>query len=134
MSKLGCVCGHTIADTSDNISYKAVFYRDQDLNTLSDEYASDIDSFIEAIKNNRREDWIRAYFSDRYPVDLLNSSIIVDIISKCARPFESDIYQCEHCGRIKIQVQDKNRFTSFLPEDDHHRDIFKSFRKAGDAT
>ena len=33
--------------------------------------------------------------------------------------FEGTLYQCENCGRMKVQVQDKNLFASFTPEDEH---------------
>ena len=127
MSKLGCVCGHVIRDNTMNIPYKAIFLRDQDWNSYTD-YRGDIDSFLEALKNGNREKWISDYFSKSYPTDLSDSSIIDDIISKHKTEYEGELYQCENCGRIKIQVQDKNQFASFIPEDDNFRDIFKKYK------
>ncbi len=127
MSKLGCVCGHVIRDNTMNIPYKAIFLRDQDWNSYTD-YRGDIDSFLEALKNGNREKWISDYFSKSYPTDLSDSSIIDDIISKHKTEYEGELYQCENCGRIKIQVQDKNLFASFIPEDDNFRDIFKKYK------
>lgn len=127
MSKLGCECGHVIRDNTMNIPYKAIFLRDQDWNSYTD-YRGDIDSFLEALKNGSREKWISDYFSKSYPTDLSDSSIIDDIISKHQTEYEGELYQCENCGRIKIQVQDKNLFASFIPEDDNFRDIFKKYK------
>ena len=134
MSKLGCVCGHIITDQSDNISYKAKFIRDQDVEEYSDKYTDDIASFIEAIKNNRRDEWVRNYFPEPYPTNINNASIVFDIVSSQTSGFESDLYQCENCGRIKIQVQDKNLYASFLPEDDRYKNIFKKVERQNDAS
>ncbi len=127
MSKLGCVCGHVIRDNTTNIPYKAIFLRDQDWKSYTN-YRDDIDSFLEALRNGSREKWISDYFSKSYPTDLSDSSIIDDIISNHQTEYEGDLYQCENCGRIKIQVQDKNLFASFIPEDDNFRDIFKKYK------
>jgi hypothetical protein len=134
MSRLGCVCGHTITDQTDNISYKAKFIRDQDFEGYSGRYTNDIESFIEAIKNNRRDEWIRNYFSETYPTAISNSSIVFDIVSVQTSGFEGDLYQCENCGRVKIQVQDKNLYASFAPEDDRYKEIFKKFDRTGNAS
>jgi hypothetical protein len=127
MSKLGCICGHVIVDQTDNISYKAKFLRDQDLDSYTN-YLDDVGSFLKAIKNGTREKWISEYFSPTYPVDISDSSIIFDIIARHAVEYEGDLYQCENCGRIKVQVQNKNLIASFVPEDNNFKDIFKRFR------
>jgi hypothetical protein len=134
MSKLSCACGNTIVDQTNNISYKAYFIRDQDCEEYDDSYMDDIDSFINAIRDGRRDEWIKKYFTETYPTDLSNSSIISDIISQKDTVFESDLYQCTNCGRVKVQVQDKNLFASFLPEDNNYKDIFKRFRDSRNAS
>ena len=123
MSKLGCVCGNTIIDQTDNISYKAQFLRDQDYEKYID-YSTDVAAFIESIQNGRREAWIREYFSQDYPTHIDNSSVIFDIVSSHERKMSSTIYQCENCGRIKFQVKDTDTFASFKPEDERYHNIF----------
>ena len=123
MSKLGCVCGHTIVDQNDNLPNKAKFIRDQDTEKFMN-YSNDIASFIEAIKDGRRDAWIKEYFSEIYPTKIDNSSVIFDIFSVHERNVSSDIYQCENCGRIKIQIKDTNQYSSFIPEDDRYKNIF----------
>jgi hypothetical protein len=115
MAKLGCACGHMITDQTPNIPYKASFIRDQDSETFW-KYADDIASFINAVKENRRDQWIKGHFSENYPVGISDSSIIFDIVSNHQRKLSGDIYQCEKCGRIKIQVKDTNVYSSFKPE------------------
>lgn len=123
MAKLGCVCGHVIRDQTDNIPYKARFLRDQDYEAFYT-YADDIAAFIEAIKANQRALWIKRYFSASYPTDIPDAHVVNDIITNYEIKFEGDLYQCENCGRVKIQ-QDKNLFASFVPEDGNSHNIFK---------
>jgi hypothetical protein len=128
MSKLGCVCGHVIRDQTDFIPYKARFVRDQDDENYH-AYVDDVAAFIEAVKGNSRAQWIRRYFSDSYPIDIPNSHIVNDIITRYEVKFEGTLYQCENCGRIKIQVQDKNLFASFAPEGENCQNIFTRFKE-----
>jgi len=134
MSKLGCTCGHIITDQTNDIPYKAKFIRDQDFEGYTEKYSDDIASFIDAVKEGTRDEWIKQYFTETYPTNLSNSSIVFDIISSQTRIFDGDLYQCENCGRIKVQVQDKNLFASFLPEDDRYKAIFEKFERQNDAS
>ena len=124
MSKLGCICGHTIRDQTDFIPYKASFIRDQDIESHSS-YIEVIDSFIKALKTGKRVQWLKNYFSADYPIDLSDANIISDIVSQYDLNFQGTLYQCENCGRVKIQIQNTNHFASFTPEDDDGLDIFK---------
>jgi hypothetical protein len=133
MSKLGCVCGHTIVDQTNDIPYKAKFIRDQDFESLI-EYAGVVASFADAVKDGKRDEWILNYFKVAYSASISNADVIFDITSGYTRDFESEIFQCENCGRIKIQVRDTNSFASFMPEDDLHRNIFKKFERKGRAS
>jgi hypothetical protein len=128
MSKLGCICGHTIRDQTDSIPYKAHFIRDQDSESHSD-YTEPINAFVEAIKAGKREQWIADYFSKSYPTTLSDGSIIGDIISGYDFNFQGTLYQCENCGRVKIQVQDKNLFASFAPESEDCQNMFARVRE-----
>jgi hypothetical protein len=128
MSKLGCICGHVIRDQTDFIPYKARFLRDQDDESHA-AYIEVVNTFIEAIKTGKRAQWITNHFSAGYPSDLSDANIISDIISQYDVNFQGDLYQCENCGRVKIQVQDKNLFASFSPEDEHFQNIFRRFKE-----
>ena len=79
MSKLGCICGHTIVDQTDNIPYKAYFIRDQDQESVSG-YADAVAAFIDAIGKGKRDQWIKEYFTEIYPIDIPNSSVVFDIV------------------------------------------------------
>ena len=124
MSKLGCICGHTIVDQTDNIPYKAKFIRDEDAES-SWTYSGDIAAFIKAIQQGERERWLAAYFSPAYPASISDDEIIFDIVSMHQRNLAGDIYQCTNCGRIKIQMGTSDVYASFKPEDGNYEDIFK---------
>jgi hypothetical protein len=128
MSKLGCVCGHVIRDQTDFVPYKAMFIRDQDDEDYH-AYADDIAAFIEAIKADKRTEWIKSHFSVSYPIDIPNSHIINDIIMNYEVKFTGTLYQCENCSRVKIQVQGTNLFASFALEDENSQNIFSRFRE-----
>lgn len=125
MAKLGCICGHTIVDQTDNIKYKASFIRDQDIDTIDNLQAKDINDFITAIINNERDNWLKDYFCTDAYKNYPNSFIIQDIMVKHSLKYESDIFLCEDCGRIKIQKGIENKFISFTPENSEWKDIFK---------
>ncbi len=115
MSKLGCECGGTISDTTDNIPYKGTIIRDQDQEALYDQMASDLNAFMDAILQGKREEWISRYFLPGYPVEnIKNEEVFSDILSRYVIAPGLDIYQCMECGSVKIQrVPESNIFASF---------------------
>lgn len=125
--KLSCECGHVIRDQTDNLPYKARFIRDQD-DEVYHTYDEHIADFIDAIQAGKRAQWIKNHFSDIYPTDISNAAVVNDIITNYELNYEGDMYQCENCGRILIQVEDKNLYASFLPQDEKCLNIFKRFR------
>jgi hypothetical protein len=124
MSKLGCICGYTIVDQSDSLQNKASFIRDQNYEA-AENYSEDIDSFINSIKNNCRDKWTEEYFGVDIYKKLADSIVIQDIISRYRLKYESTIYQCQNCGRIKIQKGLTNLYVSFEIEDEQNMEIFK---------
>jgi hypothetical protein len=125
MSKIRCTCGHSIVDQTDNLPYKAYFFRDSDHDSYYD-YTDEIGSFIESIKNNKREEWITNYFPGPYPTDEPDAFVIADIITFKQRKFISEMYQCENCGRVLIQKGSENIFPVFKPEDEHYEALLDS--------
>ena len=124
MSKLRCHCGHTIADQTDNISYKASFRRDKDDESFF-AVAGDIAAFVKAIEIGERDEWIKKYFTDEYlGINPSNFVVIQDIISKWDFDHRRTMYQCEKCGRVAIQKNDSNIFAFFKQEDKVSNGIF----------
>jgi hypothetical protein len=120
MSKLGCDCGGVISDTTNDIPHKGAIIRDQDTQRIFDEgIAKDVDSFIEAISQGKREEWMRGYFLPAYPfASISNLEVVSDIISRRVLERQLDIYQCSSCGSIKIQNESSsNMFSSFAAKE-----------------
>ncbi|HEV2803278.1 MAG TPA: hypothetical protein VGW12_22650 [Pyrinomonadaceae bacterium] len=115
MSKLGCECGSTISDTTDNIPYKGAIIRDQDKEALYDQMASDLNAFMKAVLQDKRDEWLRHYFLPGYPVEnIKDEEVFSDILFRYVISPSLDIYQCMECGSIKIQTEAaSNTFASF---------------------
>lgn len=116
MSKLECICGHTIVDQSDGLHYKGHVIPDVVQEPLFEKLYGIIDSLIDAIKNDQREKWVKDNFQGSYPLDLQNSSMVQDLFTRHYIDQTRDIYQCENCGRILIQVGTSHDYATFKPE------------------
>jgi hypothetical protein len=124
MGKLGCICGNTIVDQADNLSYKGYIIPDTELESTSDILSDTIDSLSDATKQSKRLEWIKEKFTvPPYPTDLSDSSMVHDIISSLLIDKKQDIFECENCGRIAIQVGQTNRFKFYKPETDDTKGI-----------
>jgi hypothetical protein len=124
MGKLKCFCGSTIVDQADNLSYKGYIIPDKELDSTSDILSDTIDSLSEATKESKRLEWIKEKFTvPPYPTDLSDSSMIHDIISTLLIDKKQDIFECENCGRIAIQVGQTNHFKFYKPETDNTKGI-----------
>ena len=123
MSKLKCLCGHTIVDQANNLSYKGYIIPDTERDDVFETF-DNIDTLIEAIRSDQRLEWVRKHFSvPPYPTDLKDSSMIYDLVSNRLIETEREIFECENCGRIAIQVGQSNQFRFFRPEGDDSKGI-----------
>lgn len=124
MGKIGCNCGDTILDRADNLSYKADIIPDTGQDALFDRLDELIDSFVEAVKKNEKEGWMRHNnLTAPYPQDLSASSMINDLFYNHYLDKTKEIFQCENCGRILIQKSKTNQFISFRPETEDWKDV-----------
>lgn len=128
MSKLECICGNIIIDQSDFLAYKAEFVRHQDLDII-DKRVDDVSSFVNAITTGNRNNWLNEYFGSNIYETISDSNIISDIITRNTLDYESIIYQCQICGRIKVQIGKTNKFLSFIPENNEWQDLLKGLSK-----
>jgi hypothetical protein len=125
MSKFLCDCGHVIIDQTDNLSYKADFIPDQHQEYLYQHIPDALAGLIKATQEGRRTDWIRQNFCDGYPIDLTDESLVADLIGRYYLNSLRQMYQCEQCGRLWVQIGKANKYASFLPEDETGRDILR---------
>lgn len=118
MARLGCACGHTIRDQEDNLPYKGMIMRDQQLDTVFDAVVQDLVGFITAKVEQRDPEWLAQYFREPYPQHATDHEIVHDVIaSHFFGPYNLVMYQCEQCGRMLIEDhQQANHFRSFVPE------------------
>ncbi len=125
MVKLRCICGNTIVDQTDNLSYKGYILPDTELERTSDILSNTIDSLSDATKQSKRLEWIKEKFTvPPYTTDLSDSSMVHDIISSLLVDKKQDIFECENCGRIAIQVGQTNHFKFYKPETEDTKGIF----------
>jgi len=106
--KISCECGHTIYDSTDNISYKAYFVADQDYYDLCDAIDEQIEKLAAGIEDSTARELNTASEAQKA---MRNARIA---ISKYARRV---IYQCSACGRLFV---DDAQFQCqvFTPKDD----------------
>lgn len=124
MAKLGCPCGHTIVDQQDDIPYKGYLLPDKLTDKMSDKLSDIIDGLAEAIKTGKKEEWMKTNFLvPPYPTDLKASSMVHDLFTNDLIHAKQDIYQCENCGRIAIEVGKSEHFKFFSPDDPDSKGI-----------
>ena len=112
------MCGHIILDQRNDLSYKGRILSDRLLDNVSDFLTNTIDELEEANQSNKRLDWINRKFLPPYPTDLKNSTVIHDLMVRRLMEATQEIFECENCGRIAIEVGQTNRFRFFSPDTD----------------
>lgn len=122
MGKIRCKCDHIIVNQTDNIKYKGYILPDVYVDEVSLNLTDNIDSLLNAIKVGKKLEWIRKNFSPSYPTNLKESSMIHDALNITERI--QDIFECENCGRIAIEIGQTNRFKFFSPDSDDDKGIF----------
>ena len=124
MGKIGCYCGHTILDSSDNLKYKGDIVPDIVHAEIFDHLSNLIDELELALQTGKKREWINKNFQvPPYPLDLSGGNMIHDLFFKFYLDKTKNIFQCEKCGRILIQKGQSERFVFFKPEEDDWRNI-----------
>ena len=119
MGKFLCKCGHVIYDQTDQIPYKGYYIPDIAIERLSDVLCKSVDTLVDAIKMGKKEEWIEQnYSTEAFAFQLSNSSLIHDLLTREILTCTSDIFQCEHCGRLLFQQGQENRFKTYIEEPD----------------
>lgn len=116
--KLGCKCGHTIADQTDYLPYKGRILPD-----LHDEeffvwIVEQTQGYLNAVREGRAGPWLleRGFKQDYIDLGLTNTEVLHDLISTKFLGFKRDMYECGACGRIHIEARESNRFISYAPD------------------
>ncbi len=131
MSKLGCLCGHTIRDQTDFLPYKAYIREDEDTQKPIELLADTLARYYEAREQGQEAEveFIRQFYLSRgEPEEVADSNVkylegkplstvLFDLIFPFWSNYEREIFECERCGRLKVQTE-RNLFVSYLPETD----------------
>lgn len=127
MSKLKCTCGHVIVDQMDNIPYKGYILPDTQVGKVSTVLTDSIDKLVNATNSSERLEWIKESFSiPPYPTDLKDSSMIHDLLLGVVVETTQDIFECENCGRIAIEIGQTNQFKFFSPDTNDTKGILNA--------
>ena len=126
MAKIRCKCGYIIVDQTDKLPYKGYILPDTEIDKISTALINTIDSLDEANKLGKRLEWIKNNFHlPPYPTDLKDSSMIYDKITSELVDKTQDIFECNNCGRILIQIGQTNEFKTFCPDTNDTKGILK---------
>jgi hypothetical protein len=123
MSTMTCVCGHIISDVVCPCPTEGLVIGDQDYDHFDRDFTSQVASFLEAVREGRREKWLTEHFSSIYPRNLPDAEVISDILSWTQFSYVLSIAECESCGRLHVQVAPGiNEYLTFAPDvPGHHR-------------
>jgi hypothetical protein len=128
MSKLGCVCGYTIVDQTDNLPYKA-YIREEDTQKPIELLADVLARYYEARQQGQGDEFVKEFEIGRgepedYAVVVakeLHDKPLREVLFNLIYPFwnnyDRKIYECERYGRLWVQIEDGN-YASYLPATD----------------
>ena len=118
MGIMGCRCGHTIRDVSDEHPYAASLIPDKQLHLFAISLADEVSQYIEAKVQGNQDVWLNnRFWSDYTDWDKLSDSAVIEDILFEHYGCAIMIYQCENCGRVLIQSRSNpNVYCSFAPE------------------
>jgi hypothetical protein len=110
-----CKCGHMIED-GEGLSYKARLMPDVEFDAYNDQIDIQINEFITAIMDGKRQEWMDNHFMEGYPKDLTNAQMLGDVLNWIYTSGNKEIFQCTECSRLWIEKDGIN--VSFAPEGD----------------
>jgi hypothetical protein len=129
MSKLGCLCGHTIRDQTDFLPYKARILADEDTEKPREILAAALVDCLNAQQEGRLREFL-IDFNQRYAghtpetatnwVDhFVHLDNLREVLEHVLYPFWNNydraIFECDRCGRLWVELPNDN-FVSYTPE------------------
>ena len=117
MSKLGCACGNTIPDQTDNLPYKGHILPDVHHHAFFEWIAQEAQSYVTAVREGQTNAWLLRRFTRSYvDLKLSDADVLNDHICAKFLEFKRDMYECDHCGRIHVETHKDNLFVSYAPD------------------
>ncbi len=126
MSKLVCKCGHIISDTLYPSPTEGRLLPQHDDDRIQSTVYNAVGAFFAAVLAGRRSEWIRGFFSDPYPLDIADASVVSDIVDRFERTISRSVAECEQCGRLWVQVTPgRNEYRSYSPDQPGYAGILR---------
>lgn len=117
MASLTCPCGAVISDFDCPCPHQGVLMTDEDRSRFVEAFCRDVASLFDAIREGKRTRWIRGYFDSEHPQSLSDAELVEDIRDHLASCRETDVLECEACGRLHVaKAPDRNEYRSFVPD------------------
>lgn len=114
MSKIGCVCGHTIRDQTDQIPYKASLLQDIHESDYWEWVEVEVQSYLEAAEKNDVGAWMKSRgWPPTYAVG--NGRVLRKILYARYVDLMKSVFECESCGRLLVEGQ-ANEFQHYSPD------------------
>lgn len=117
MGRLECTCGHVISDTVYPCPATGGIIGGVAEDAALRAWVDDISSFLSALRDGRRLDWIESHPRFAAYTDLPDDDIVYDLWADQYRVRLKYVWECESCGRLWIQKQPyADEWQSFRPE------------------
>ncbi|MDQ1921116.1 hypothetical protein [Massilia pseudoviolaceinigra] len=118
MSKLGCTCGKTISDNSDSLPYKASVLPDVNYNPFFEWLVDETQRYVTAALNGSVDEWLlqKGYGKDYVDLKLSHGNIMLDHIHTKYISLSRDMFECQTCGRVLVELSTNNHFTAYAPD------------------
>ena len=117
MPKFSCHCGFVIPLSNVPSPHEASLISDADAEELCDVRTERIASFLDACRDDGRNQWIKCYLKHTL-YDSSDASIIEEIVAN-SDSFSRGVIVCPKCGRLYVQhVQSENTWDCYAPEPD----------------
>ena len=103
MGSFTCHCGYIIRDTVCPCPPSGTLMWEPEHDALGETALKDVESFLNALRDGTRDEWVRNYFLTGYPLDVSDAMVIDDIYSRASDNKGKSVYQCPECERLYLQ-------------------------------
>jgi hypothetical protein len=121
MSWMLCHCGNIISDVDYSVQTEGHLIGFHTWVANDEKSTAQTADFLDAVRNQKREEWIERKFGSQYPQELSDAQIISDIWMR--NECSLSVAECSQCGRLWIQTApETNEYRSFSPDEPgYHR-------------
>lgn len=123
-----------IHDQSDAHPYKARLILDIQQDELSSWVATELQTYIDAVKEGKTDLWLlnRGCSESYVNLKLDHKSILLDQVLSRYGEFERTVYECDACGRLHVESAD-NQFFPYSPDSSKKMTSYRALLRLHDA-